>query len=245
MKQAPVKPFRTGFTLIELLVVIAILALLVAVLMPSLNKAKELARQAVCQSNLHHCYLAFASYYEDNREWICGNDLAQWYDYKDCRVPPNNGGWVYVGTGKRLAPYIGSPLVFWCPDDASEGSVKKRLAEIKSPSATPLIELSYLVPEWSSDAKAPPGCLPKPCQNTYQYQALQPDHTSLYYSTAGIRSPLMIERIITHGVQWHPRTVTYLTRTGAARRYVFNSLQEVPREYAWPAIDNFFQMVAK
>ena len=243
MKQAPVKPFRTGFTLIELLVVIAILALLVAVLMPSLNKAKELARQAVCVSNLRNCYLAFASYYEDNREWICGNDLSQWYDWKDFRTPTT--GWQFVGTGKRLAPYIGSPLVFWCPDDVSEGAVKKRLAEIKSPSATPTVELSYLVPEWSSNDTSAYGKLPKPCRNTYQYQALQPDHTSLYYGTVGIRSPLMIERIITHGVQWHPRTVTYVTRTGAARRYVFNSLQEVPREYNWPAIENFFQVVAK
>jgi prepilin-type N-terminal cleavage/methylation domain-containing protein len=42
-----------GFTLVELLVVIAIITLLLMVLMPSLNRAKELARRAVCASNLH------------------------------------------------------------------------------------------------------------------------------------------------------------------------------------------------
>jgi len=43
---------RIGFTLIELLVVVAIIALLVTILMPSLNRAKEMARQAVCSSTL-------------------------------------------------------------------------------------------------------------------------------------------------------------------------------------------------
>ena len=42
-----------GFTLIELLVVIAIISLLVSILIPSLKRAKELARRAVCASNLH------------------------------------------------------------------------------------------------------------------------------------------------------------------------------------------------
>lgn len=47
-----------GFTLIELLVVISIIALLLAILMPSLNRAREQAKKAVCSSNTHQIALA-------------------------------------------------------------------------------------------------------------------------------------------------------------------------------------------
>jgi len=55
-----------GFTLIELLVVVSIIALLVTILMPSLNQARELARASVCQSNLHSLALAMALYHHEN-----------------------------------------------------------------------------------------------------------------------------------------------------------------------------------
>lgn len=57
---------RRGFTLIELLVVISIVALLLAILLPALGRARSLARQTVCQSRLRQWGLAFAAYAVEN-----------------------------------------------------------------------------------------------------------------------------------------------------------------------------------
>jgi prepilin-type N-terminal cleavage/methylation domain-containing protein/prepilin-type processing-associated H-X9-DG protein len=56
---------RTGFTLIELLVVIAIIALLMAVLLPSLQRAREQAKAAICLSHLRQWGTTFALFLED------------------------------------------------------------------------------------------------------------------------------------------------------------------------------------
>ncbi|MHC4518892.1 MAG: type II secretion system protein [Planctomycetota bacterium] len=57
---------KKGFTLIELLVVISVITLLVALLVPALERARDQARVVVCQSNLRQCGVYFSMYAEAN-----------------------------------------------------------------------------------------------------------------------------------------------------------------------------------
>lgn len=97
---------KKAFTLIELLVVIAIIALLVSILLPSLQQAKFLAKMAVCKSGMRNIGIAAAMYASEND----GNYPTGAYHNNPARGPENDF------FGDRLMEFMDDDnTVFCCP----------------------------------------------------------------------------------------------------------------------------------
>lgn len=92
------RPKTHAFTLIELLVVISIVALLIAILLPTLKSARDAARALGCASNLRQFGLASFMYGEDNQEVIL--------PYRRPGDAANNRNW----WPEVLAPYLSSTM---------------------------------------------------------------------------------------------------------------------------------------
>lgn len=79
-----------GFTLIELLVVIAVIAVLMAILMPALHRAREQGQRAACLSNLKQLTVAWVLYADENDDKIVHGPTDKGGQNN---VPVNEDGW--------------------------------------------------------------------------------------------------------------------------------------------------------
>lgn len=142
---------RDGFTLIELLVVVAIIAMLAAMLLPALNKAKQKAQGFGCLNNHRQLMLAWRMYAEDS-----GDKLVYASDCPGCPSPPlarpyeemdpyawtrshmdfdpqNAANWDinFDMVHRPLWKYAPNPAIYKCPSDHStinvNGEVKPRI----------------------------------------------------------------------------------------------------------------------
>ncbi len=152
---------RCGFTLVELLVVIAIIGMLVSLLLPAVQSAREAGRRAACQNNLKQLGLATLQHLERFKHFPTGGWGEKWVGNPDFGFEQKQwGGWVY-----NILPFIEQDALHDLGQNAQQNSsavndpaasavrVAKPLGLMNCPSRRG----GQAYPLWLDNMKKPPG----------------------------------------------------------------------------------------
>lgn len=166
---------RSGFTLIELLVVIAIIAILISLLMPAVQQAREAARRTQCRNNLKQIGLAI-----HNGESLHGTFPTAGWGWRWMGQPEwgygemQRGGWAY-----QLLPFLEKTNVFNLP----HGTGAARVASTVELEGT-TVGLFHC-PSRRSPLPKPPELVGQPALDSYNYPAGQVHAVTDYAANLG------------------------------------------------------------
>ena len=164
---------QSGFTLVELLVVIAIIAILMAILLPALNRAREQGKRAVCLNNVRSLTIAWVMYCDDfdgnlPKGWTTSDgwiqDIPGYYTNPEEAPEADH---LKALRGGTLYPYLKTTKIFRCPVAKKNelrtysiphamngfysegGEIIKQMTEIKH-HATRIVFLDDFIRDWDA-----------------------------------------------------------------------------------------------
>lgn len=187
---------RFGFTLVELLVVIAIIGILIALLLPAVQAAREAARRMQCSSHLKNLALAMHTYHDAFNSLTCSGGVCRWDAVNWATA---NENWNMMSWYQRILPYIEQTAIF---------------EECNSPAGTAVGTASGNVNRWMLRDASEPG-----------YGQTRADaHINPRGSCLAIRTKIEIQICPSHGgcesqigEDWQRWRMNYVVNMGATR----------------------------
>ncbi len=138
---------RQGFTLVELLVVIAIIGILVALLLPAIQAAREAARRTQCVNNLKQLGIGLHNFHDTYKRLP-----AACYDplFQQLTVPPNSGQWYRWSYLAALLPFIEQNALY---DDLQANNAFAQWPDGNSAPTCKVLIPSFICPSDDGNAK--------------------------------------------------------------------------------------------
>ena len=195
----PVSVKRQAFTLVELLVVIGIIALLVAILLPALSRARRQAATVQCASNMKQIAMAVIQYDMDNNGHLIIGHIDDYESTANGKLYPDGFGWAaelmhqnYIKAPNFLTdPYSSvyrSP--FRCPEGLDQDVVQSGSTELEGHYATDPINAEYYI-DGNSGGSRSDGQTPYAVATWYQLNLKTSSTASADYPGGANATPFL------------------------------------------------------